>query len=159
MESARPATPGDLDDLRRMWELAVAEIDGPRGGSLLAGALARPDLDRFLTEALSDPDRLLVLGFIDDVPVGLGSAYVERDRREPLTNLELIYTEPEARQVGVGEAMLELVADWSASRGAAGLDAPALPGNRSAKSFFETQGFQARLLVMHRPGGGARADG
>ncbi|HET9077840.1 MAG TPA: GNAT family N-acetyltransferase [Acidimicrobiales bacterium] len=160
METARPAGPADRPELRRMWELAVAELDGQRGGSLLAGALTRPDPDTFLTEALSDPDRLLVLGFIDDVPVGMGSACVERNRREPVTNLELLFTEPDARQVGVGAAMVEVVAEWGSSRGAVGVDAPALPGNRSAKAFFEAQGFQARLLIMHRPEGGpARVGG
>ena len=31
------------------------------------------------------------------------------------------------------------------------MDAPALPGSRPAKAFFEDHGFVARLLVMHRP--------
>jgi hypothetical protein len=35
--------------------------------------------------------------------------------------------------------------------GCVGVDAPALPGSRSAKAFFEDNGFIARMLVMHRP--------
>lgn len=153
METARPAGPADIEDMARLWAHAVAELDGPRGGRLLAGALSRPDLEGFLAAALDDPDRLFVIGFIDDVPVGLASARIERDRREAVADVELIFTEPQARQVGVGESMLEVVAGWSAQHDVVGLDAPALPGNRAAKSFFETQGFQARLLIMHRPGG------
>ncbi len=153
METARPATPADVETLARLWERAVAELDGQRGGALLAGALSRIDLDRFLGDAVSDPDRVLVLGFIDHVAVGLASGFVDRLRREPVATLELIYTDPLARQVGVGEAMLDVVTAWSREQGAAGVDAPALPGNRPAKAFFETHGFQARLLIMHRPGG------
>ena len=157
METARPATPADGDTLARLWERAVAELDGQRGGALLAGDLYRADLHGFLAAALTDPDRLLVLGYIDHVPLGLASVFVNRVRREPVATLELIYTDPSARQVGVAEAMLDVVTDWSSTRDVIGVDAPALPGNRPAKSFFETQGFQARLLVMYRPGPAGRS--
>lgn len=154
METARPASPADLVDLARLWNRAVSELDGQRGGWLLAGSLERRDLDGFLTAAISDPQRLVVLGFIDGVPVGVASSVVDRMRREPVANLELIFVEPRARQVGVAEAMLDVVTAWAGSMGVVGIDAPALPGNRSAKSFFEIHGFQARLLVMHRPEAG-----
>ena len=32
----------------------------------------------------------------------------------------------------------------------AGVDATALPGDRLTKNFFESNGFTARLLIMHR---------
>ena len=41
---------------------------------------------------------------------------------------------------------------------AGAMDAPALPGSRPAKAFFEDNGFVARLLVMHRPLAGGAAD-
>lgn len=151
METARPAAEGDLADLATLWTHAVEELDGQRGGWALAGSLHRADLDHFLRAGLDDPDRLLAVGLIDDVPVGVASLRADRDRREPLGWLELIYVEPKARQVGVAEVMLALVTARCREWGMAGLDAPALPGNRSAKSFFETQGMQARLLTMHRP--------
>ncbi len=151
METARPATEADLEDLIRLWEHAVAELDGQRGGGPLAGSLNRPDLRRFMSEALADNERLLVIGSIDDVPVGLASLWADRGRREPIGQLELIFVEPNARQVGVAEVMLALVLARCEEWGMTGLDSPALPGNRSAKSFFETQGMQARLLIMHRP--------
>lgn len=142
-------------DLAQLWNRAVSELDGQRGGWLLAGSLDRPDLEGFLNDALLDPQRLLVVGCIDAVPVGVASGVIDRLRREPVAHLELIFVEPRARQVGVAEAMLEVVTTWAGSMGVVGIDAPALPGNRSAKSFFEVQGFQARLLIMHRPGAGA----
>ena len=151
METARPAAEGDLADLAVLWRHAVEELDGQRGGWALAGSLHRSDLAQFLRAALDDPDRLLAVGLIDDVPVGVASLRADRDRPEPLGWLELVYVEPNARQVGVAEVMLALVTARCREWGMAGLDAPALPGNRTAKSFFETQGMQARLLIMHRP--------
>jgi hypothetical protein len=46
--------------------------------------------------------------------------------------------------------MLDAVIAWCTERGCTGIDAHALPGNRDTKNFFETFGFTARLLVVHR---------
>lgn len=150
MESARPAGPDDLDHLNRLWTHAVAELEGQRGGGPLAGTLTRDDLDGWLRAALIDSDRLLLLGTVDDEPVGVASLWAERDRADPLGQLELLFVEPGFRKIGVAEAMVDLAVERCLLWGMTGIDAPALPGNRNAKSFFEVHGFQARLLIMHR---------
>ncbi len=58
--------------------------------------------------------------------------------------------EPDAREVGVGEAVLARALEWATARGCIGVDAWALPGERATKNFFEAAGFTARLLVVHR---------
>ncbi len=58
---------------------------------------------------------------------------------------------PAARRGGVGKAVAESLMYWCRSQGCRGVDADALPGSRPVKSFFEANGFTARLLVMHRP--------
>jgi GNAT superfamily N-acetyltransferase len=151
LEYARPATAADVDALVTLWTKAVRELDGARGGLLLAGSLVRDDLAGYLAGALEEPDRLLVVGLIDDVRVGVGSVVCDRTRRETVGHLELIFVDPSARQVGIAEAMVEIVLAWCAAKDCVGVDAPALPGNRPAKAFFEGQGFLARLLVMHHP--------
>jgi len=158
VEHARRATTTDIDALARLWEEAVAELDGQRGGTLLAGSLARPDIFGYLSACLNDPDRLIVVGLIDGVEVGVASAICNRERREPVAALEVIFVEPQARQIGVAETMIEVVTEWAGEKRCAGVDAPALPGNRAAKAFFETHGFLARLLIMHRPVAPAEAD-
>jgi GNAT superfamily N-acetyltransferase len=150
VESARPATPDDLADLSRLWAHAVSELEGQRGGGPLAGTLTRDDLAGWLTAALADPDRRLYLGFVDGHAVGLGSLWADRDRPDPLGQLELVFVEPDFRKIGVAEAMVDLAMAQCQEWGMTGIDAPALPGNRNAKSFFEVHGFQARLLIMHR---------
>jgi GNAT superfamily N-acetyltransferase len=150
VETARLAEETDLDALVSLWERAVADLDGHRGGALLAGSLVRSDIRAFVEHALTDRDRVMAIGSLDGVPVGIASAFADRQRREAIGAMELIYVDPNARQVGVAEAMLELIWSWCATLRLAGLDAPALPGNRAAKAFFESHGFLARLLVMHR---------
>ena len=151
MEHARPATAGDLTALAGLWDVAVQNLDGQRGGRLLAGTLERVGAEAYLAQALDDPDRLIVVGLIDEVPVGVGSVVCDRSRHETVGNLELLYVEPRARQVGVAEAMVNVVLPWCRGKGCVGVDTPALPGNRPVKAFFEENGFLARLLVMHRP--------
>jgi GNAT superfamily N-acetyltransferase len=150
VESARVATAADLAFAAELWERAVAELDGQRGGALLAGSLYRADPKVALRSSLEDPDHLLVIGSIQDVPVGFASAICDRSRSEPVGVIEIIYVDPPARQVGVAEAMVKVVMDWSSKLGCVGVDAPALPGSRSSKAFFEDNGFVARLLIMHR---------
>ena len=151
MEHARQADATDLEFIADLWSEAVAELDGQRGGFLLAGSLTRKDLASDLDRAHEDPDRLLVLGLLDDVSVGFASVFCDRRRREPIATIELVYVQPAARQVGVAEAIVGHVMHWASDLGCVGVDAPALPGSRSAKAFFEDNGFVARLLVMHHP--------
>lgn len=151
MEHARQADATDLGLIADFWSEAVAELDGQRGGFLLAGSLTREDLPTALLQAHEDEDRLLVVGMLDEVCVGFASVFCDRKRREPVAAIELIYVQPPARQVGVAEAIVNRVMDWASELGCVGVDAPALPGSRSAKAFFEDNGFIARLLVMHHP--------
>jgi GNAT superfamily N-acetyltransferase len=130
----------------------LAALDGQRGGVLLAGGSISSDpVDDALGKAAGDDDHLLVVGTFDGLIVGFASAHCDRDRRQPIGVVDAIYVEPSARLVGVGEAVMDLVVQWCASRGCRGVDAPALPGSRPAKAFFEDHGFVTRLLIMHHP--------
>jgi GNAT superfamily N-acetyltransferase len=113
---------------------------------------ARPDpVEDSLTAALSDGRRGLWVGTLAEEIVGYAAARVETlfDGR-PLGVVEDLYVEPEARAVGVGESLVNVVLAWSSQRECVGVDAHALPGSRATKNFFEESGFTARLLVMHR---------
>jgi GNAT superfamily N-acetyltransferase len=152
VEDARLATAGDLPAVTTLAEMAVGELAGQRGGSLLADSLLGEEpLEEKLARALDDPDRVLVVGTTDGVPVGFASARYDGTGRHPIGVIEALYVEPSARQVGVGEALIDVIISWCAARGCRGVDAPALPGSRPAKAFFEDHGFLARLLVMHHP--------
>jgi ribosomal protein S18 acetylase RimI-like enzyme len=137
-----------LADLARC---ALAELAPLRGGKVFLAREARAEpVEQTLAADLADDDVLLLAGTIDDAPVGYAAGRTEvlRDgaRLGVITDL---FVEPEARQVGVGEAMMNELLGWFRSRGCSGVDATALPGNRATKNFFEESGFTARLLVMH----------
>jgi ribosomal protein S18 acetylase RimI-like enzyme len=140
--AVRPATPDDTARLEVLLAAAIAEqVDG-RGGRVWSQR-----------EALRKPEgeRTTLAGTIDDVIVGYAEVGVETLADGSLLGVvTAIYVEGEAREVAVGEALLDEVIAWCTAKGCAGIDAHALPGNRETKNFFETFGFTARLLVVHR---------
>jgi GNAT superfamily N-acetyltransferase len=151
VEASRPATDADVPRLAALLTLAADELEPLRGGPILLGGrrLAGPAAET-LAAALADPDVLVLAGTIDDFIVGVAvvrTTHLAEDRT--LGVVETLYVEPEARAVGVGEALMNDVVAWCRRRGCVGIDAIALPGHRAAKSFFEESGFSARLIVMH----------
>ena len=152
MEGVRRAVPEDADRLAQLTAEAVAEQVEGRGGRIWSQREARGvPAQVTLAAAITDPGQLVLAGTIDDAVIG----YVVT-RTEPLADGTLlgvvtdIYVEPEARGIGVGEVMIDEVLSWCAEQGCVGVDALALPGNRNTKNFFETFGFKARALVVHR---------
>ncbi len=153
MESARLATPDDVPALARLAAEAVAEQRDARGGRLFAARETRPlPADESLAEAVADPDQLVLVGLIDDVPVGYAVVRTEALRDGSVLGIiSDLFVEPRAREVGVGEELIERALAWCRERGCAGVDGLALPGNRETKNFFESFGFTARAIVVHRP--------
>ncbi|MEJ5254079.1 MAG: GNAT family N-acetyltransferase [Acidimicrobiales bacterium] len=131
---------------------AIAELREQRGGEIWSVREAREEpVEDLLATALRDDQQEVFVGTIDDVIVGYAVVRVEplRDGRR-LAMIDDVYVEPDARGVGVGEALMERIIDWASSRGCSGLDAMVLPGNRDAKNFFERFGLTARAILVHR---------
>ncbi len=151
-EGARLARADDLPRLAELAEEAVAEQVDHRGGAVWSRRETRPQPALpSLAVALDDPLQLVLAGTIDGAVVGYGVVRLERLRSgEHLGILSDLYVEPEAREVGVGEMLVERVLAWCTEHGCRGVDALALPGNRNTKNFFETFGFTARALIVHR---------
>lgn len=150
--TARTATSTDVDVVADLATLAIEELTPHRGGALWRRESARPIPTTPSIEAdLADPEVHVVVGTIDDVPVGY--AVVRRVAlldQSHLARISDLYTLEGARGVGVGEAMMDDVVEWSRSEGCTGVDSVALPGDRHTKNFFESFGLVARAIVVHR---------
>jgi len=145
---------GSEDDLQSFVELYRGfreEIASERGAvvHLSREAFFEPLEARFMA-ILRDDRQQALLGTLDAVPVGMAVGRLE-DLADSsrLAVIDVLYVEPGAREVGVGESLLAYAVDWARSKGATGLDTTVLPGMRQAKNFLEGCGFAARLLVMH----------
>jgi|FLYL01.1.fsa_nt_gi ribosomal protein S18 acetylase RimI-like enzyme len=149
----RAATRDDLDELCRLYRLLEAEMVALHPMWSLADGLPEP-IELALGDALEDPDSVVVVGGIDQSLFGFLLARVEdllpQAGGERLGAIRLVFVEPEAREVGIGEHMRDLALESLRSRGITKFDAHVLPGHRVVKNFFEAGGFSARSIVMHR---------
>jgi len=149
---ARLATEGDIPTLAELYREYRDALVGERGGTahLLKEALGEP-LDARFGSILRDQSWLVLVGTLDEAPIGLAAARIETmPDSSRLVTVEVVYVDPGAREVGVGERLLGSSVEWAARHGAAGVDIRVLPGMRESKNFLEGSGFVARLLVMHQ---------
>jgi GNAT superfamily N-acetyltransferase len=155
VRSVRPATRADAQRCVDLCASALQELSGLRGGPLfsrretgpVAKALLRPGgLERLMT----DPRRSVLVGLSEGNVVGLAIGRIEEVGEALLGVVDAYYVLPEARRAGLAAAMLDSLTGWMDQKGCRAVDAPALPGQRSAKSLFESAGFKARLITMHR---------
>ena len=156
MESVRTATDDDRSRVLELCEELVTAVTSRRGGELLVepwlGETAGAELGERLVALLDRPDALVLLGALDEVVVGVAVSVIEEDRRgQRRGRLGGCFVEEGARGVGVGRLLLDGSLAWMAENGCTGVDGLALPGDRAAKSFYESAGFKARVLTMHRP--------
>lgn len=149
---ARQATPADLDALVELYrgladEMTALHPQWPRRDGLpepVAGSLAA---------AMESPESWVFVGEVEGVPVGFLLVALERSLPqaglEEIGSIRLVFTAPEAREVGVAEAMRDAAMNLMRGRGVSKFDAHVLPGHRLAKNFFEAGGFSARSIIMH----------
>jgi GNAT superfamily N-acetyltransferase len=163
MEAVRAAAADDLPRLVELAEELVDAVIAQRGGPLLIdpddgdgpgdGDLGGdPGRRGARLRRWMDADHTLVLaGTLDQVVTGFAVCHLEdRGGHGRCGVLDACYVEPEARGVGLGRALIEASVAWLEERGCRWVDGTALPGDRAAKNFYESAGFKARMLTMHR---------
>ena len=108
-------------------------------------AARRPPFEPELLAQVDDPGHRVLVGTVDDVVMGYAVARTDLlpdgGRLGVVTDL---YTEPGARELGIGEAMMAALVEWCREQGCFGVDSLALPGDRHTKNFFESFGLVAR---------------
>ena len=153
---ARHASPDDLGQIISMYRGLEKEMTALHRMWPLADGLDEPVADS-LAELIASEDTIFLIGEIEEFPVGFLVARAEPMRAqakgEQIGVIRLIYVQPEAREVAVGEAMRDEVLAIFRGQGISKFDAHVLPGHRLAKNFFEAGGFSARSIVMHHDDG------
>jgi GNAT superfamily N-acetyltransferase len=145
MEGARPATAEDDAAVAALFRAATEELRAEKGGEVWARQRGRD------AGFVAPADGVVLVGTIDDVVVGYTVVRAEAlPDGGQLAVIDDIYVEDGAREVGVGEAMLDAAIAWARERGSIGVDSVALPGMRETKNFFEAAGLVARAIVVHK---------
>ncbi len=150
-EGCRPALAADVPRLAELNRAVIAELVPMRGGAIWKAREARPEpIEEELRRLLDEPGVRMLVATIDGTVVGYAVARLESlGDGSVLGVIDDIFVEEGARQVGLGELMIDDLMTWCEARQCVGMDAMALPGHRATKNFFEESGFTARQLVMH----------
>ncbi len=150
-EACRPAEAADIPRVAELARAVIEELAPMRGGAVWQAREARAEpIEEGLEGLLDDPDVRMVVGTLDDVIVGYAVVRLEYlADGSVLGVIDDIFVEEGARQVGLGELIIDDLMTWCEERKCIGMDAMALPGHRATKNFFEESGFTARQLVMH----------
>ena len=114
---ARRAGAGDVDEVARLVRVALEAVAGQRGADqwLVTDAPGVPGPAELDDDAMP----VWLVGCIDDVPVGVAAASERRWRDgRTVVRADLVYVEPGAREVGVGEALVDALLALAAGRGA-----------------------------------------
>ena len=149
---ARHATAEDLPGLIGLYRGLEEEMVALHPMWPLADGLPEP-IEDSLGTLVDDDEVLVVLGLIDDYPLGFMTGTIENLLPQAdgarLGVIRLVWVDHEARQVGLGEVMRDMVLSALRDQGISRFDAHVLPGHRLAKNYFESGGFSARSIVMH----------
>lgn len=148
--TVRAATQTDIIDIIAMAERAAATLRGQRGANVMLAREAPVPTANALSHWMSRGDATVLLGLLDEHPVGVAAAHVDvLIDGERLAVIPMLWVDEDARAVSVGEALLNGIVEWARGQDCAAVDAYALPGERITKNFFEAAGFKARLLTVH----------
>ena len=150
--TARLAGSDDISSLLRLYRALEVEMTAIHPMWPLADGLPEP-VEQSLSLLLEDPEAILALGELDGYPFGFVLACIQeilpQAGPERIGSIRLVYVEPEAREVALGETIRDFVMNRLRERGITKFDAHVLPGHRLAKNFFEAGGFSARSIIMH----------
>ncbi|MEO6122885.1 MAG: GNAT family N-acetyltransferase [Ilumatobacteraceae bacterium] len=144
-EIVRSANSADVDQLSRLETIARAGIVGVRGGDLRLQE-CEPVVDWPML--LDDDDTVVLAGTIDDHVVAF--LVLVMDVRRDRGFVSHVYVEVEARELGLGDAMVERAIEAVHVAGLSGIESVALPGDRETKNLFERAGMTARKLTVYK---------
>lgn len=144
---ARIANAADLETVVGLADAEHHTVRSERGGRWhldhdVVGADPSSDYQR----ALDVADANVVVGCIDDVVVGFASVSLSPTVDGQLCMIDELIVHPQARAVGVGSEILEVVRAWALEHDCQAIESQVLPGNRAAKNFFERVGMKTRKM-------------
>ncbi|MFV0306696.1 MAG: GNAT family N-acetyltransferase [Desertimonas sp.] len=142
----RAAHQSDIPDLESLERDARGSLTDARGGArwLADHPIVAPRWSEriavggvFVAELHAEPEtHRLIVGFLT-----LG-------HRGDVAIVEQVFVEPDARELGFGDALLAAATDEARRRGARVFEGEALPGDRDTKNLYERAGITARLITV-----------
>ena len=140
-EVVRRAEPADAAQLHQLEVEARHHLIDQRGGAALL-AEQPPVGDWGL--AMEDHTRWIGVADLDGFVVG----YIELALTGDIAEVRQVYVQPEARELGFGDGLLDAARREAQRHGSSALEGFALPGDRETKNLFERAGITARKIIV-----------
>jgi GNAT superfamily N-acetyltransferase len=141
IEVVRPAQPDDAVQIGELEAAAREHLIDQRGGAAL---LAEQPAVADWGPAIDDASRWIGVGELDGFVVG----YLELAFADGIASVRQVYVQPEARELGFGDGMLDAARHEALRRGSRALEGFALPGDRDTKNLYERAGITARKIIV-----------
>lgn len=97
-------------------------------------------------QTTDEPGLVLVAG-VGTTIMGSATAQIHGNRADIVN----IYVEPDAREIGIGDALLSQLVGELRRRKVSYVNAQALPGDRATKNLFERHGLIAQTIIVGKP--------
>lgn len=140
-EVVRRAVPADATQLGELEAAARGHLIDQRGGAAL---LAEQPAVGDWVAAMEDHGRWIGVAELDGFVVG----YLELALTGDLAMVRQVYVQPEARELGFGDGLLEAAREEALRNGCSVLEGFALPGDRDTKNLYERAGITARKIIV-----------
>ena len=141
----RLATAGDIEALQWLQDHARAALVDVRGGNLrLQECAAIDDWAQLLSEA----DSRVLVAELDGVVLGFMVLVLRSASGRAV--ITYAFVEEGARELGLGDTMVEHAVAIARERGLGGIEAVALPGDRETKNLYERAGLTARKITVYK---------
>ncbi|MEN9646294.1 MAG: hypothetical protein RL238_2963 [Actinomycetota bacterium] len=135
-DAVRPLTDADIAEVTALETEARAALEHQRGGAAHLAEEPPADWSAAIGRAW--------VGTLDDVVLG----YLELVHEGHIARVRQVFVHPEARELGLGDALLAAALDAARVAGCTVLEGTALPGDRETKNLYERAGIKARKIVV-----------
>lgn len=143
-ESVRPMRQADAVEISTLEADARHALLDQRGGP--AHLAERPAVGDW-GDLMDVVGQHVWVAAIDEVVVG----YLQLQIVGAAAEVIQVYVQPEAREIGFGDWLLEAALATSRSLGCTVLEGTALPGDRQTKNLYERAGIKARKITVSTP--------
>jgi GNAT superfamily N-acetyltransferase len=140
-EVVRRASAGDADQITVLEAAAREHLVDQRGGAALLAE--QPAVGEWAT-LIADDSCWVGVAELDGFVVG----YLELAVVGSIATVRQVYVEPEARELGFGDGLLDAARHEAIDRGCVALEGVALPGDRDTKNLYERAGVTARKIIV-----------
>ncbi len=85
---------------------------------------------------------------VDQTVMGYLVARLGQTKTGKIATIEQVFVTKDARNIGIGDALVGATIAWAKAESLVALDGFALPGDRETKNLFERSGLVARLITV-----------